>query len=57
MVAKTKPEMVLVGEVLTQIAATNLAVQTQSSLTNNLAVKALAQHLLDCLRTLGSRYR
>ena len=54
-----KPEMLLVGEILTQIrnqaldidaAATNHAVQTQSSQAKNLAVKALAQHLVDCLR-------
>eukprot|EP00439_Symbiodinium_sp_Y106_P053898 s2655_g7.t1 len=58
-VARTKPEMVLVGEVLTQIrnpaldidaAATNHAVQTQASQAKTLAVKALAQHLVDCLR-------
>ena len=58
-VARTKPEMVLVGEILTQLrnqtldldaAATNHAVQTQPSQAKNLAVKALAQHLVDCLR-------
>ena len=52
-------EMVLVGEILTQIrnqaldidaAATNHAVQTQALQAKNLAVKALAQHLVDCLR-------
>ena len=51
--------MVLIGEVLTQIrnqaldidaAATNHAVQTQTSQAKNLAVKALAQHLVECLR-------
>eukprot|EP00439_Symbiodinium_sp_Y106_P086107 s735_g31.t1 len=58
-VARTKPEMVLVGEVLTQTrnqaldidaAATNHAVQTQASQAKNLAVKVLAQHFADCLR-------
>ena len=51
--------MVLIGEVLTQIrnqaldidaAAANHAVQTQTSQATNLAVKALAQHLVECLR-------
>ena len=51
--------MVLIGEVLTQIrnqaldidaAATNHAVQTQTSQAKNLAVKAPAQHLVACLR-------
>ena len=51
--------MVLIGEVLTQIrnqaldidaAATNHAVQTQASQAKNLAVKALAQHLVESLR-------
>ena len=58
-VARAKTEMVLIGEVLTQIrnqaldidaAATNHAVQTQTSQVKNLAVKALAQHLVECLR-------
>ena len=51
-VARAKTEMVLIGEVLTQIrnqaldidaAATNHAVQTQTLQAKNLAVKALAQ--------------
>ena len=49
----------VIGKVLTQIrnqaldidaAATNHAVQTQTSQAKNLAVKALAQHLVECLR-------
>ena len=60
-VARAKPEMVLVGELLAQIhhldvdidaAAINLAVQTQNSPAKNIATKALAQHLVAELQKL-----
>ena len=55
LVARTEPEMVLVGEILAQLrthnvdidaAAINLAVQTQNTQAKNIATKALAQHLV-----------
>ena len=61
LVARTKPEMVLVGEILTQLrtqnvhidaAAINLAVQTQNTQAKNIATKALAQHLVAELQKL-----
>ena len=59
-VARTKAEMVLAGELLSQIrsqgldidaAATNHAVQAQTSQARNLAVKALAQSLVDQVKS------
>ena len=59
-VARTKAEMVLAGELLSQIraqgldidaAATNLAVQTQASQAKNIAVKALGQFLVDQVKS------
>ena len=61
LVARTKPEMALVGEILTHLrtqnvdidaAATNLAVQTQTTQAKNIATKALAQHLVAELQNL-----
>ena len=59
-VARAKAEMVLAGELLSQIraqgldidaAATNLAVQTQASQAKNIAVKALGQFLVDQVKS------
>ena len=59
-VARTKAEMVLAGELLSQIraqgldidaAATNLAVQTQASQAKSIAVKALGQFLVDQVKS------